>query len=131
MGTIAIAPQGNLEEKFVSFLSHVGHFFKVALDKALPFAAAAEPIVGIAFPQLSGLYDSTVAAVAMAEQKAAAAAQQDGSGAQKLADVLAVIAPVATQQLSQAGVKVNSEQLTKYVNAVVASLNALPAPGVR
>jgi hypothetical protein len=52
-----------------------------------------------------------------------------GAGAQKLAAVIAAVTPYAISSLEKGGVPTPTmAQVTAYVNAVVASLNALPAP---
>ena len=66
---------------FTSFLKAIGHDFKVGLEHILPIAeSAGEAAVQIFLPALSPLFNSTVTAVILAEQKAAALGKQDGSG---------------------------------------------------
>ena len=69
-------------------------------------------------------------AVVLVEQKYAAAGVQNGTGAQKLAEVLLLAGPVVTQLLTQAGIAVSESYLQNLVSAVVAILNvqAMPAP---
>lgn len=109
-----------------SFLKHVGNFFKTLFVDATKIAKAAEPIVDIAFPSVANLYNFTVQQASLAET---AAAGVSGAGEQKLAAVIAAVTPYATSALKADGVPApTSAQITAYVNAVVASLNALPAP---
>lgn len=109
-----------------NFLQHVGGFFKTIFADATKVAEVAEPIVDIAFPSVAGLYNFTVQQAALAETAAEGA---KGAGAQKLAAVIASVTPYAATALKADGVPTPTlAQVTAYVNAVVASLNALPAP---
>lgn len=109
-----------------TFLQHVGGFFKSIFTDAVKVAEAAEPVVDIAFPAVASLYNFTVQQAALAETAAEGA---KGAGAQKLAAVIAAVTPYATAALKADGVSAPTEaQIEAYVNAVVASLNALPAP---
>lgn len=111
---------------FTSFLQHVGSIFKTILTDATKIAGIAEPVVDIAFPSVAGLYNFTVQQAALAETAAAGA---QGVGTQKLAAVVAAVTPYATAALKNDGVPApTTDHITNYVNAVVASLNALPAP---
>lgn len=109
-----------------TFLKHVGSFFKTLFDDATKVAKAVEPIVDLAFPSVANLYNFTVQQASLAET---AAAGVSGAGAQKLAAVVAAVTPYATTALQADGLpEPTSAQITAYVNAVVASLNALPTP---
>ena len=111
---------------FSSHLQHVGKVFKVIFSDATKVAEIAEPVVDIAFPAVAGLYNFTVQQAALAETAAEGA---KGAGAQKLAAVIAAVTPYAISSLKADGVpEPTTAQITTYVNAVVASLNALPAP---
>ena len=112
----------------VSFLQHIGNFFKDIFKIGVEAATVAEPIVAVAFPQISVLFNSTVQAISNAEIAATAAGAQTGTGAQKLAMVTAAIEPIAIQYLQTQGISANSAQVTAWVNAIVAALNAFPAP---
>lgn len=111
---------------FKSILDHIGNVFKIIFTDTTKAAEIAEPIVDIAFPSVAGLYNFTVQQAALAET---AAAGVTGAGPQKLAAVVASVTPYASAALKNDGVPApNSDQITNYVNAVVASLKALPAP---
>lgn len=113
---------------FKSFLEHVGHDFKSGLEFLLPWAASAgRAAVALFAPELSPMYNATVAAVTLAEQKAAALGNQSGSGAQKLADVLQLMEPVIAQGLKDAGKPSDRSSVISYINAVVYILNTTPA----
>ena len=111
---------------FSTFLQHIGSFFKMLFTGATKAAVVAEPVVDLAFPNIAGLYNFTVQQASLAE---AAAEGASGAGPQKLAAVVAAVSPYATAALKAEGVPAPTiAQITAYVNAVVASLNALPAP---
>lgn len=113
---------------FVSILSDIGKGLKKFFTIAVDAAVIAEPVIDTIFPGLSGLYNSTVAAIAGAESSAIAAGAQNGTGAQKLAYVVAAIessfnAYAAANKLPAPTAAV----IENYVNAIVASLNAIPS----
>lgn len=113
---------------FKTILSDIGNGLKKFFNVADGIAKAAEPIVDVAFPGIAILYNTTVTEVGNAEAAAIAAGAQSGSGAQKLAAVVAAVTPYFTQYSSQNGLPApTSAVITNYVNAVVASLNAIPA----
>lgn len=111
-----------------TFLEHVGQDLKKGLDFILPWAATAGELAVSAFaPGLGPMFNSTVAAVAMAEQKAVALGATK-AGPQKLADVLQLMEPVISQGLKDAGKDSSRAGVISYINAVVTVLNAAPAP---
>lgn len=113
----------------MTFLQHVGNFFKGIFADVTHIAVAAEPIVTVAFPGIAPLYDATVQAVATAEAAGQAAANgASGNGAAKLAAVTAAIEPIGIAYLKQNNITATTENMTAWINAVVATLNALPAP---
>jgi len=114
---------------FVGFLKAVGRDFKKGLNFILPWAAGAgEVAISLFAPSLGTLFNSTVSAVVLAEQKAAALGKQDGSGPQKMADVLQLMEPVIAAGLRDAGKDSSTAAVTKYIESVVQVLNAAPAP---
>lgn len=114
---------------FSSILTAVGHGLKKFFGIAVVAAQAAEPIIDVAFPGVATLYNLTVAEVVKAEAAAIAAGQQNGTGAQKLALVVQAITPIFQQYASQTGIPSSQQEQTivNWINAVVASLNAIPA----
>ena len=117
-----------MTNRFVSFLEAVGRDFKKGLDAILPIAATAgEVAVGIFAPGLGPLFNTTVNAVVTAEQAAAAIGKQDGSGAQKAANVIALMGPLIKVALEDAGKASDDAAVQKYLDAVVTILNAIPA----
>lgn len=112
----------------MTFLQHVGNFFKTVFADVTREAVAVQPVVDLAFPGIAPLYNATVQAVSLAETAAVAAGSITGSGTNKLAAVTAAIEPIALAYLKQNGITANSTHIEAWVNAVVATLNALPAP---
>jgi membrane-associated protease RseP (regulator of RpoE activity) len=101
----------------MTFLQHVGNFFKGIFADVTHVAVAVEPVVDLAFPGIAPLYNATVQAVSVAEAAGTAAAgATTGNGAAKLA------------YLRQNGIQADSTHIQAWINAVVATLNALPAP---
>jgi len=115
--------------KFVSVLETIGRDFEKGLKAILPYATTmGEVAVSVFAPGLGPMFNTTVQAVALAEQKYAALGKQTGSGASKLADVLRLIEPVVAKGLADAGRPNDTAAVTGYINSVVAVLNAAPAP---
>lgn len=113
---------------FKSVLSEVGHDIKKVFDFILPFAASTGSVaVGIFAPQLGPLYNATVQAVITAEAKWAAIGKSQGTGQQKLADVVQSIGPLISQALKDAGKDNSDAAVQTYVSAVVTILNTAPA----
>ena len=111
-----------------TILSDIGNGIKKFFSLVVTGAEIAEPIIDVAFPGISALYNATVTEAANAEQAAIVAGQQTGSGPQKLALVVAAIMPIFTQYAATAGIPApTTTTITTWVNAVVASLNAIPA----
>jgi hypothetical protein len=118
-----------MSNKFVSFLEAAGKDFEKFLNVVLPYASTAGEVAVAAFaPSLGPLFNSTVSAVVTAEQAAAAAGKQTGSGASKLASVVTLMGPLISQGLKDAGKASDDTAVQGYVNSVVAVLNAAPAP---
>jgi hypothetical protein len=112
---------------FKSILSDIANGLKKVFSIVVEGAQVAEPIIDAAFPGIAALYNLTVSEVANAEAAAIAAGQQSGTGPQKLALVLAALESAFNQYAAQAGFAPTAAILENYVNAVVASLNAIPA----
>src|ERR1035438_10768851 len=109
-----------MSSKFVSFLEAVGKDFQKGLHFILPIAASSgEVAVSLFAPSLGPMFNSTVNAVVLAEQKYAALKQQTGTGASKLADVTQLIGPVIAQGLTDAGKTADATAVAGYVNSVV------------
>jgi hypothetical protein len=136
---------------FKSFLSAVGHDFVTALNwvggaKGQSAIAGTEAVVnsvvdainpaaGLALDGVEALINAGLKQVVAIEASAAALNVQSGTGAQKLATVVAALAPQAQALLVAVGVStptaVEVQTLTTNIaNGLVAILNALPAPPV-
>src|ERR1700735_3154606 len=113
---------------FTSILSDIGSGLKKFFSVVVGAAAVADPIVDTISPGLAALYNTTVTAVANAEAAAIAAGQQNGTGPQKLALVVSSIESAFNTYASANGLAAPSVSVIEnYVNAVVASINAIPA----
>ena len=76
---------------FKTILGDIGNALKKIFAVGVEAAVIAEPIINVAFPGISALYNLTVNAAANAEANAVAAGAQSGTGPQKLALVVASI----------------------------------------
>lgn len=113
---------------FKSVLVKIGEDFKKGLDFLLPIAEhEGEVAVSIFAPALGPLFNSTVTAVATAEQNFAALGNQKGSGASKLSAVVQIAGGLIKQGLADAGRANDDQAVQDYINAVVKILNAAPA----
>jgi hypothetical protein len=113
---------------FTSILSDVGSGLKKFFSVVIGAAEVAEPFIDVLFPGFAVLYNTTVAAAANAEANAIAAGAQNGTGAQKLAFVVSAIEKDFNSYTSANGLVAPSQAVIEaYVNAVVASINAIPA----
>ncbi len=120
---------------FTGVLQAIGKGFTKGLAWAMTYAVPVEKLVATLFPAAApaatGVADATSllqTAVLLVEQKFAAAGTQSGTGAQKLAEVMALAGPVVTQLLTQAGIPANTAYIQNLVNAVVAILNVQSMP---
>ena len=113
--------------KFVSFLETVGRDFQKGLTAILPYAAGGGEVAVAAFaPALGPMFNSTVSAVVLAEQKYVAL-KNTKAGASKLADVVQLMGPVIAKGLEDAGKPNDTAAVQGYINSVVAVLSAAPA----
>ena len=118
----------------MSVLESIGKDFAKGLKFAVTYAVPAEKLVGLLFPStgpaLSALTSATTLiqnAVLLVEQKYAASGTQDGTGAQKLAEVVTLAGDAVTNLLQKSGITVTPDYIEKLVGAVVAILNVQPA----
>lgn len=117
-----------MSNKFISWLEQAGKDFAKGIEAILPIAETAGVVAVSSFaPELGPAFNTTVTAVALAEQKYAALGQQTGTGAQKLADVLNIAQPVISKALADAGKSSDTASVTNFINSVVTILNAVPA----
>lgn len=120
---------------FLGFLEAVGKGFLKGLEWAVTYAIPIEKLVGLLFPAAAPatqeLADATQliqSAVLQVEQKYAAAGLQNGTGAQKSAEVLTLVGQTVTNLLAKVGIKADAAYIQSLINAVVALLNVQPAP---
>ena len=115
---------------FTGVLQAIGQGFAKGLKWAVEYAVPVEKLTAILFPgiapEATAVADATTLiqhAVLLVEQKYAASGVQNGSGAQKLAEVTLLAGPAVTSLLSAAGITPNAPYIENLVNAVVAILN--------
>jgi hypothetical protein len=120
---------------FISVLTAIGKAFEKGLTFAVQYAIPVEKLVALLFPAAApaavGVADATSLiqnAVLLVEQKYAAAGVQNGTGVQKLSEVLTLTEAAVTTLLKQEGVTADTTYVTNLVNAVVAILNVTAAP---
>ncbi len=120
---------------FIGFLETVGKDFLKGLEWAVKYAIPVEKLVALLFPAAAPatteIADATTLiqnAVILVEQKYAASGVQNGTGAQKLAEVITLTGPVVTSLLQKAGIAVDATYLQNLINAVVAILNVQTPP---
>ena len=118
-----------MAKAFISFLDKIGVDFKKGLKVALPLVEDGAVVLSIADPALGPLVQTGIAVIAQTEQKFAAMGQQSGTGAQKLEESSSILAPIALSLMQATGSKAaTTANVTTFVNALVAALNAFPAP---
>src|SRR6201996_2910513 len=115
---------------FIGVLETVGKGFAKGLKWAAEYAVPVEKLVGLLFPAAApvanGVADATSliqTAVLLVEQKYAASGAQNGTGAQKLSEVLLLTEQSVTALLAKAGITADSTYIANVVSAVVAILN--------
>lgn len=120
---------------FTSVLEAIGKGFEKGLQWAVAYAVPVEKLVGTLFPAAApvttGIADATSlmqTAVLLVEQKYAAAGVQNGTGAQKLAEVVLLVGPAVAQLLAQAGITASTAYIESLASAVVAILNVQTMP---
>lgn len=129
---------------FIGVLEAIGKWFEKGLTFVLKYLPSAESLAATIFPpavaplqEAISVADLLQNAISLAEQKYAAAGVQNGTGAQKAAEVLQLSSaavtsllsePTVASELSKAGITVDSTYIQNLINAVVAVLNVQPAP---
>ena len=120
-----------MSNKFVGFLETVGKAFVKGLGFAVKEAPAASALAALLFPASAAVSPAIVAGLSLLqnsiisiEQKYAASGVQNGTGAQKTAEVLALSGPALAQLLAAAGVpNTTDDYITNLITAIVAVLN--------
>ena len=115
---------------FTSVLETVGKGFAKGLKWALEYAVPVERLVGLLFPAAAPIANEVAdatsliqSAVMLVEQKYAASGVQNGTGTQKLSEVMLLTEQSVTALLAKAGITADSTYLSNVVSAVVAILN--------
>jgi len=118
-----------VSNKFINVFKAIGHDFKVVFDFIMPWAASAGAVaISLYAPQYGSLYNATVQQILTTEAKFAAIGQSSGTGAQKLAAVVAAIGPLISQGLKDAGKDGSDAAVQNYISSIVTILNAAPVP---
>ena len=124
---------------FTSVLETVGKGFEKGLKWAVEYAVPVEKLVALLFPAAApaaaGVASATSliqTAVLLVEQKYAASGVQNGTGPQKLNEVMLLTEQAVTSLLSGAGIAADTSYLQSIVSAVVGILNVqgTQTPGV-
>jgi len=120
---------------FMGLLETIGKGFEKGLTWAVEYAVPVEKLVALLFPAaapvVTEVADATTLiqnAVLLVEQKYAAAGVQNGTGVQKLAEVLLLTQQAVTGLLTKAGITADSGYVSSLVSAVVAILNVQTVP---
>ncbi len=115
---------------FVSVLETIGKGFEKGLKWAVEYAVPVERLAALLFPSAApvalGVANATSliqTAVLLVEQKYAATGTQNGTGTQKLSEVMLLTEQAVSSLLSEAGIAVDSGYLQSLVSAVVGILN--------
>jgi hypothetical protein len=123
---------------FLAVLEEIGKDFEKGLIWAVEYAVPVEKLVALLFPQAApaviAVADATTliqGAVLLVEQKYAASGAQHGTGAQKLAEVMALAGSAVVSLLQQAGILATSGYVESLVSAVVGVLNVQAMPAVK
>lgn len=114
--------------KFKSILDHIGHALVDVFKVGTTIAAVAQPFIAAAFPQVAPLYTSALNEAIQVQALATAAGAGPGSGPQKLAIAFTNIEPTIKQFFSQNNMPYDQATASKWLSAVVDTINLLPAP---
>ena len=112
--------------KFLSKLEAIAKDFNRGILKILPWAEKAEPEIDALVPALGPAYNSTVTAIALAEQNGAAVGAS-GTGPQKAAAVIALVGNLVQTELKTAGQPSTAADVQKYVQSVYTVLSTAPS----
>jgi hypothetical protein len=125
---------GRVTMSFISVLETIGKGFEKGLKWAVEYAVPVEKLVALLFPEAAplaaGVANATSliqTAVLLVEQKYAASGVQNGTGAQKLSEVMLLTEQSVTSLLSSAGITADAPYLQSIVSAVVGILNVQAA----
>jgi hypothetical protein len=113
--------------KKVTFLDHIGNFFKTLLHIGVEVAQDVEPIVSLEFPEVVPIYNSAIG-LAIAAQ--ATVVNPSGSGPEKLAQVVSSLVPQVQAWAKENGIVWDDAAITSWASAIVDTLNLIPPPTV-
>src|SRR5580698_1262554 len=120
---------------FTSVLETVGKGFAKGLRWAVEYSIPVEKLAALLFPSIAPVANEVAdatsliqTAVLLVEQKYAASGVQNGTGTQKLAEVLLLTEQSVTALLSKAGITADSTYIASLVSAVVGILNVQGTP---
>lgn len=129
----AKAVEDVMAKGFLGVLEAIGKGFEKGLAWAVQYAVPVERLVALIFPaaapEATADADATSLirnAVLLVEQKYAASGAQNGTGKQKLSEVLLLTEQAVTGLLAKAGIQANTAYIESLVSAVVAILNVQP-----
>lgn len=109
----------------MTFLQHIGGFFKTLLHIGEEVAVVAAPIVIANFPDVAPIYTSAIGLAMAAETTAATTT---GTGPQKLAQVVSGLTPQVEAWAAKNGIVWDTADITKWTSALVDTLNMIPSP---
>ena len=109
-----------MANKIVSFLDAVGKDTAYVFnDFIIPNTPLAETLVASFDPAISPIFNLVANTCILVEQKFAALGQQSGTGAQKLAQVSAIVSPLVKQYMP-------TGDAGAIITAIVGLLNVIP-----
>jgi hypothetical protein len=129
-----------MANKFVTFLEHLGHLFKVGAEKALaveakllPLESAVAGAVSVVDPALGGTFEGILGSVVKVEQVATAVNAAHGTGQQKLATALpeveqAILSNPIFKGKTIANLSLWNMAVEQITSASAQLLNAVAAP---
>jgi hypothetical protein len=124
-----------MANKVVGFLEWIGKAFEKGVTEFEKYEPEVAGIAGLVFPPAAAALKGVQVGVSLIqrtvvsiEQKYAAAGKQNGTGAQKLAEVLSIATPATLQLFAKEGVDVDAAEVEKITNVVVDALNAKMPP---
>jgi hypothetical protein len=121
---------------FTAVLTAIGKDFEKGLAWAVQYAVPVEKLVALLFPAAAPAAATLASATTLiqnavlaVEQKYTASGMQNGTGTQKLAEVMTLAGSAVSTLLTQANVEPSATYVQSLVSAVVAILNvqAMPA----
>lgn len=124
-----------MSNKFIGFLEAVGKDFLKGLTFVSKYIVPVGSLVALFFPPAAAVTaEVSVAtsliqkAVVLVEQKYSASGVQNGTGAQKSAEVLLLTEQAVVSLLAQAKINVDTTFVQNLINAVVAVMNVQAPP---